>query len=79
MEKVNLSQKAKDIKMGIYEHYKGNIYQLVGVGFDSETLQEVVIYQAKYGNNDLWTRPIDEFLGSVEINGKIVSRFKYLN
>ena len=79
MEKLQLSDIAKSFKLGIYEHYKGNKYEVIGVGFDSETLEEVVIYKALYGENNLWARPLKMFLENVEKDGKILPRFKYLN
>ena len=79
MEKINLSPKAKNLKIGIYEHYKGNKYEVIGVGFYSETLQEVVIYKAMYEENNLWARPLEMFLENVDVDGKMVPRFKFLN
>lgn len=41
----------------IYKHYKGNYYQVLGECFDSETLEEKVVYQALYGESEIWVRP----------------------
>lgn len=60
-----------------FEHFKGGKYKLIGFGKDSETLEDVVIYQALYGANQIWVRPYDIFFSKVELpNGTEVERFK---
>ncbi len=66
------------LKLGKYKHYKGNEYEVIGVAKHSETLEELVAYQALYGNYDLWVRPLKMFTEEVEINGKKIPRFKYV-
>ena len=46
-----------DIKPGIYQHFKGNRYRVLYVARHSETLEPMVVYQALYGNGDVWVRP----------------------
>ena len=58
-----------------YRHFKGNVYRLIGIAKDSETLEERVVYQAMYGDGDLWVRPYDMFFGKVERDGKVFDRF----
>ena len=58
-----------------YRHFKGNIYRLVGIAKDSETLEKRVVYQAMYGDGELWVRPYDMFFGKVERDGKVMDRF----
>ena len=58
-----------------YRHFKGNIYRLVGIAKDSETLEKRVVYQAMYGDGDLWVRPYDMFFGKVERDGRVMDRF----
>ena len=71
------SQTAKSIVVGsLYEHYKGMRYKILAVGRHSETLEEVVVYQALYGEGDVWVRPLNMFLESITINGKLQPRFK---
>lgn len=62
--------------MEIYEHYKGMKYQVIGIAKHSETLEEMVVYQALYGDYGIWVRPKDMFFEKVEVNGEIVDRFK---
>lgn len=64
-----------------FRHYKGGEYELIGIGRDSETLAEVVIYRAlyddeKFGPKPIWVRPKEMFFGEVEKDGKIIKRFK---
>lgn len=75
-----LSLLAKSIAIeGIYMHYKGLRYKVIGVARHSETLEEVVVYQALYGEGGLWVRPVTMFLENVSINGNTQPRFKFLN
>lgn len=72
-----------EIKLGQYEHYKGKRYEVIGVARHSETLEEVVVYRALYdsaefGNEALWVRPKDMFLGNAIVDGKEVPRFKFV-
>jgi hypothetical protein len=71
------------IKPGKYQHYKGRFYKVIGVARHSETLEELVVYMAlynskKFGRNSLWVRPKKMFLEKVDINGKKVPRFKFI-
>ncbi|OGY56517.1 MAG: hypothetical protein A2Y84_01085 [Candidatus Colwellbacteria bacterium RBG_13_48_8] len=66
------------IKLGEYEHFKGKRYRVVGVARHSETLEEMVVYQALYGAGDLWVRPLKMFTEEVEVNRRKVPRFKYI-
>ncbi len=68
---------AKSFSKGAtYEHYKGKRYQILAVGRNSETLEECVVYQALYGDCDVWVRPLTMFLETVVINGIEQPRFK---
>lgn len=58
-----------------YRHFKGNVYRLIGIAKDSETLQKMVVYQAMYGDGDLWVRSYDMFFGKVERDGEVFDRF----
>ncbi len=64
-------------KSRYFEHFKGGKYELIGFGKDSETLEDVVIYQALYGSHQIWVRPQELFYSKVELpDGTIVDRFK---
>lgn len=66
------------LKSGRYRHYKGNEYEVTGIGKHSETLEDMVIYRALYGEKEIWIRPLEMFLEEVEIDGKRKPRFRYL-
>ena len=66
-----------DIKInGIYRHYKGNMYKVIAIGKYSETLDQLVVYQALYGNNEIWCRPISMWNDDINVDGKIQKRFQ---
>ena len=65
------------LKVGKYRHYKGKEYEVIGIAKHSETLEELVVYQALYGERGLWVRPIKMFLEEVEVDGKKMPRFEY--
>ena len=66
------------MRIGKYEHYKGNQYEVIGVAKHSETLEELVVYRVLYGEHVLWVRPLKMFLEAVEVEGKKIPRFKFV-
>lgn len=68
----------KKIQKGIYKHYKGNYYVVVSVAKHSETLEDLVVYQALYGDFGLWVRPMEMFCETIEINGQQQKRFEFI-
>jgi hypothetical protein len=70
------------VKPGKYQHYKGKMYEVVGVAHHSETMEELVVYKALYetefGFGSLWVRPAKMFAENVIVNNQSVPRFKYL-
>ncbi|MEJ0062175.1 MAG: DUF1653 domain-containing protein [Alphaproteobacteria bacterium] len=65
------------IKQGIYRHYKGNLYRVVGIGKHSETLEALVFYQALYGDHGYWVRPLAMFTENIVHEGEAVARFTF--
>ena len=60
---------------GIYRHYKGQRYRVLGMAQHSETMEQVVVYQALYGDYGLWVRPAAMFCETVELDGEPIPRF----
>lgn len=67
-----------EIKAGIYRHFKGEKYEVLGVARSSETEQYLVVYRALYGERELWVRPYAMFTEMVEVHGMMKPRFEYL-
>ncbi len=73
------SELAKSIVAGsIYEHYKKKRYKIVGVARHTETLEELVVYLALYGEGELWVRPLAMFLENIFVEGSLQPRFRAL-
>ena len=73
----------EEVRIGLYKHFKGKKHRVLGTARHSETLEEVVVYQALYdspefGTNALWIRPKKMFLEEVEVDGKKRPRFEYI-
>ncbi|MEE0839578.1 MAG: DUF1653 domain-containing protein [Acutalibacteraceae bacterium] len=69
---------SKGVKLGKYRHFKGNEYEVLAVGYDSETTEEVVIYKALYGKGDIWVRSKKMFFEKVVKDGIEMPRFEYI-
>ena len=54
------------VKCGRYRHFKGNEYRVLGTAKHSETQEELVVYQALYGAQELWVRPAEMWHETVE-------------
>ena len=67
-----------EIKAGRYRHFKGGEYQVVGMARHSETLEEMVVYRALYGERGLWVRPAAMWNETVEREDKTFPRFTYI-
>jgi hypothetical protein len=63
------------IKLGVYQHYKGQHYQVLGVARHSETLEPLVLYRPMYGEGAMWVRPFHMFEETVTVDGKTQARF----
>ena len=59
-----------------YRHFKGNIYLVLHIAKHSETLEEMVVYQAMYGERGVWVRPKARFEEEIERDGRTFRRFE---
>ncbi|ENW04745.1 DUF1653 domain-containing protein [Acinetobacter beijerinckii] len=67
------------LQRGIYQHYKGQLYQVFNVARHSETEEQLVVYQCLYGDYSMWVRPLSMFIETVELeDGQIIPRFKLI-
>ena len=66
------------IRPGVYRHFKGNEYELIGFARHSETLEDMVIYKALYGAGRVWVRPASMWDEVVEVSGAKQRRFTYI-
>ena len=66
------------IRAGIYQHYKGNYYEVLGVAQHTETNEELVLYKTVKGDSKIWARPKSMFLEKIVLSGREVPRFRYL-
>ena len=64
-----------ELKPGLYRHFKGSLYRLLYVAKHSETLEEMVVYQALYGEMGIWVRPASMWSEHVERDGYCGPRF----
>ena len=63
------------IQTGIYRHFKGGRYEVIAIAKHSETLEEMVVYRALYGDGGVWVRPASMWEETVVYGGKKVKRF----
>lgn len=72
------------LKKGKYQHFKGNFYEVLGIGKHSETSELYVVYKPLYDSPyhtegvEYSIRPKEMFLETVERDGKKIKRFKYI-
>lgn len=65
----------QEIQPGLWKHFKGNLYRVMYVALHSETGEEMVVYQALYGQRGIWVRPASMWLEHVERDGYSGPRF----
>jgi len=68
-----------EIKLGKYRHFKGNEYEVVCIAHHSETMEDMVVYRALYGDEDYWVRPASMWNETIECEGKIFKRIEYIS
>ena len=68
------------IKLGRYRHFKGMEYNVIAIAKHSETLEDMVVYEALYDNkvSKIWVRPLKMFTEKIERDGKTFNRFEYI-
>lgn len=66
------------INPGLYRHYKGGEYEVLGVVRHSESLEPMVLYRPLYNESGMWVRPYAMFIGQIEINGQLQPRFDFV-
>jgi len=66
---------SEQLLIGLYRHYKGGHYEVLGIARHSETEEELVVYRPLYGEESLWVRPLQMFLETVQVDGKTQKRF----
>ena len=75
-----LSSTATNLKLGKYKHYKGHTVIVYGVANHSETLEELVVYRhIEDTESHFWIRPLQMFLETVTVNGKVIPRFAFVS
>lgn len=74
----------REFKLGVYKHFKGDMYLALMLGKDTETEEDVVIYVPLYDDPSrgtrVWVRPLDDFMGTKELeDGSVVNRFEFVS
>ncbi|MBP1552585.1 MAG: DUF1653 domain-containing protein [Oscillospiraceae bacterium] len=64
------------MELGKYRHFKGNEYEVLYIAKHSETMEEMVVYKALYGEGGVWVRPLDMFCETITRDGKTFKRFE---
>ena len=68
----------QEIRVGKYRHFKGNEYEVLCIAKHSETLEDMVIYRALYGDGGVWARPASMWNDEIERDGVKYKRFTYI-
>ena len=68
-----------EIKTGKYRHFKGNEYEVLYVAKHSETMEEMVVYRALYGEKGVWVRPAAMWSETITRDGKTFTRFEKID
>jgi len=68
-----------DIQTGLYRHFKGNLYEVIGTALHSENREPMVVYRALYGEYGLWVRPAAMWSETIDRDGYHGPRFQYID
>ncbi len=66
------------IKLGKYQHFKGNYYQVLHLARHSETEEYLVVYHPFDNKDNIWVRPLTMFNETIERDGENIQRFQYV-
>ena len=66
------------IRLGKYQHFKGNYYQVLHLARHSETEETLVVYHPFDNKGDIWVRPLTMFNETITRGGKILQRFQFI-
>lgn len=69
--------KEQKMKLGLYKHFKGNLYTLLHVAKHSETEELMAVYHPNYGDQEVFVRPLSMFDETIERDGKVMQRFAF--
>ena len=75
----NMTKNQTELVGRTFRHFKGNLYRLEGFAKNSETLEEMAVYRALYGEGGLWVRPAKMFFETIERDGKKMKRFELVD
>ena len=64
------------IETGRYRHFKGNEYEVLYIAKHSETMEDMVVYRALYGEKGVWVRPANMWDETITRDGKTFKRFE---
>ena len=79
MSRIQYEEAKETILPGIYQHYKGNYYEMLYIARHSETLEPMVVYKALYGEGGIWARPAYMWNETIEHEGQTAPRFRKLS
>lgn len=79
MDQMQYEEAVHAIEPGLYQHFKGNYYEVLYIARHSETIEPMVVYRALYGDRGVWTRPAHMWNETVERDGRTIQRFRKLS
>jgi hypothetical protein len=68
-----------DVSKGIYRHYEGEEYEVVEVGTHTESNERLVVYKLSHGSDEVWIKPVDLFLETVQVEDETKPRFEKIS